>query len=279
MKMITLICIVLLFQAPLDAQIGRLALSPLQTTTQKIAKTEVEIVYCRPSTRGRTIFGGLEKYGDYWRTGANRNTTIKFADPVFLNGTKVPPGKYAIFTIPNESEWEFFLYKDTDNWDVPEVVEKDKIAASIVVPSLKTEAHYESLNIGIEAFTNYSFDLSIYWENTKIQVPFQLNTKEVMEKKLADVLGGPRYSDYYTAAEYEMESGHNYARGLEWIEKAIELADPPTWWDYRIKAKLLRGLGRNDEVKVLAMKGLEMAKEDKRAYGIREFENILSSLE
>ena len=36
-----------------------------------------KVVYGRPQKKGRTILGGLEKYGKVWRTGANETTEIK----------------------------------------------------------------------------------------------------------------------------------------------------------------------------------------------------------
>lgn len=45
--------------------------SPGSTLKQRIGITDIEIVYSRPSMRGRKIFGALIPYGEVWRTGAN----------------------------------------------------------------------------------------------------------------------------------------------------------------------------------------------------------------
>ncbi len=261
------------------AQIGRLKLSPLQKIEQNIAKTDITVEYSRPSARGRTIFGGLVKYNEYWRTGANQNTTIEFSEKVILGDKEVPKGKYAIITKPSEKQWEFLLYSDTDNWDVPEVVEEEKILAKIKVNPTVLKVHVENLTIGIDNFDNYHFDLSIRWEQTQVDIPIQLTTRSMMNEIINTRLSGPNSGDYYSAANYEFESGKNYERGLEWINKAIKMRDEEKWWDYRVKAHLLMNIGKRREAKQTAAEGLVLAKAKKSDYGISEFESILEQLE
>lgn len=58
--------------------------------------------YGSPSKRGRQIFGGIVKYGERWRTGANRATHIKFDKDIVIGDLKVPAGEYTLFSIPEE---------------------------------------------------------------------------------------------------------------------------------------------------------------------------------
>ena len=44
--------------------------SPTATLSQRVGLTDFEVVYSRPSAKGRTIFGDLVPYGQVWRTGA-----------------------------------------------------------------------------------------------------------------------------------------------------------------------------------------------------------------
>lgn len=262
-----------------SSQIGRLALSPLQTLEQKIGLTEITIVYCRPSMRGREIFGDLVPYDKMWRTGANRNTTIQFSDQVNINGAIVKAGKYAIFTVPSRNEWEIIFYDDTSNWNVPENFDEAKVVARAKVMSEKLPSKHEVLTIIIGDFTNYQFDLVISWSDTQVSLPIHLNTKEVMDKRIDNILGGPTYQDYYAAAEYQMESGHDFQKGLDYILKGMELTDNIIWWDLRLQSILLMELGRKDEAKEVAEKGLKMAQEVNRQYGIDEFNKILKKLQ
>ncbi|MEO6246294.1 MAG: DUF2911 domain-containing protein, partial [Opitutaceae bacterium] len=42
--------------------------SPAATLKQRVGVTDIEVVYSRPSMKGREIFGKLEPYGVVWRT-------------------------------------------------------------------------------------------------------------------------------------------------------------------------------------------------------------------
>lgn len=262
----------------LNGQIGRLALSPLQKLEQKIGLTDITIVYSRPSMRGRDIFGGLVPYKKLWRTGANRNTTIEFSKEVFINKKRIKEGKYAIFSIPNPDQWEIIFYEDTNNWDVPEVLDSNKIVSTIIVKTNQKPTPQEVLKISIDDFTNYAFEFSISWSNTSVSIPVELTTKEDMDAKINKTLSGPDYDDYYAAAVYQMESGKEYEKGLTWINKGIAITDKVTWWDLRVKAILLMELGRSDEALKLAKEGLIMAEQEKRSYGINEFKKIIKKV-
>lgn len=74
------------------------------------------VVYSRPQKAGRTIYGGLVKYGEVWRLGANEATEIEFFKPVKIDGKKVAKGRYTLYAIPYETTWTFILNKDTDTW-------------------------------------------------------------------------------------------------------------------------------------------------------------------
>ena len=78
------------------AQVSTPPMSPRGKISQQVGLTEVEVDYSRPSARGRKIIGGLVRYGDLWRTGANKNTTISFSDPVMIMGKSLAAGKYAL---------------------------------------------------------------------------------------------------------------------------------------------------------------------------------------
>lgn len=66
--------------------------SPKETVKGKVSGVDTEIVYCRPSARGRKMIGGQDPYGKVWRTGANAATTIEFDAPVKIEGKDLPAG-------------------------------------------------------------------------------------------------------------------------------------------------------------------------------------------
>jgi hypothetical protein len=60
--------------------------SPEATAEYKKDDTEISVFYCRPSKKGRVIFGGLEPYGKVWRTGANEATTFTTNKALTIGG-------------------------------------------------------------------------------------------------------------------------------------------------------------------------------------------------
>jgi len=91
--------------------------SPRKQATGEINGINISIDYGAPSVKGRTIWGGLEKYGKVWRAGANENTTIAFDKNVSINNVILPAGKYGFFIIPNENEkWTVIFNKKNDGW-------------------------------------------------------------------------------------------------------------------------------------------------------------------
>jgi len=74
--------------------------SPAEKATGTIDGVTVVIEYSSPRAKGRTIYGGLVPYGEVWRAGANKNTTIEFSDNVKINGKSLTKRKYGFFVIP-----------------------------------------------------------------------------------------------------------------------------------------------------------------------------------
>src|ERR1700712_1603623 len=90
---ILLVCTFLKTNAQ-DARIP--AASTTQTIIQDFGLGKITITYSRPNVKDRKIFGGLQPYGQVWRTGANAATTITFTENVIIEGHPVPAGKYGL---------------------------------------------------------------------------------------------------------------------------------------------------------------------------------------
>src|SRR4051794_30544094 len=80
------------------AQLNVPAPSPLSTVTQKVGLADISVAYSRPSSKGRKVFGDVVPFDKIWRTGANQPTKISFSDTVTVEGNKVAPGDYALYT-------------------------------------------------------------------------------------------------------------------------------------------------------------------------------------
>ena len=121
MKKTLLLLLVFTFQTAVSAQIQTPAPSPASQLSQRVGLTDVTINYSRPSMRDRVIFGNLVPFNRIWRTGANARTQITFSGEVSFAKKLLAPGTYAIFTIPNQDEWEVILYSDYQGNGAPKV--------------------------------------------------------------------------------------------------------------------------------------------------------------
>ena len=269
MKNIFLLLLGLSLGIQLQAQIKRVALSPLQVLKQSIADTDVTITYSRPAMRDRKIFGGLVPYNEKWRTGANRNSVIEFSRDVMVGDSLLKAGSYAIITVPSEKQWEIMFYEDISSWEVPDPWDEELVAVSQRISSEKLSSQVQSMTFVIEDVTYESCVLSLLWEETKVSIPIQILTEEQMMQDINKVLSGPAASDYYTAALYREGTGVDIEQALVWIDKAIELREPDSYWDYLLKSKILVNLRRYETAKEITQKGLEIANDYGYKYGIK----------
>ena len=138
-------------------------LSPKETVTGIIDGVNIEIVYCRPSARGRKMLGEKEKYGEVWRTGANEATTIKFDKAVTIEGKTLEAGIYSLWTIPNENEWAFIFNKKTGQWGTQYKKYSDQDVLRVTVKAGKPSAFVETLTITID-----KNQVDLQWENTAV---------------------------------------------------------------------------------------------------------------
>lgn len=251
----------------LQAQITLPRLSPLQKIEQQVGLTKVTIEYSRPSRKGRTIFGGLEQYGKLWRTGANRNTKITFSEKVKIGATDVPAGTYALFTRPTPIDWTIYLYADTDNWDVPDSLEQQKIVATIDVPSTKLNQTVETLTLTLDDLTETSAVLTISWENTQVSIPIQFFTNEVMDATIAKTLGRSS-TEYHLAAYYYLNHDLDLIQAKKWMETAIAINTEADYRDHLQLSYILYKLGQKKEAIQEAQKSLTLAKAINSQYGI-----------
>lgn len=133
------------------------------------------IIYGRPAKGGRTIFGGIVKYGDLWRLGANEATEIEFFTDVKLGGKKLSPGRYTVYCIPTETKWTLIFNKDNFCWgSFTYDSKKDVVRADIL-----TEKNTEN----VEFFTVYFDDagdtanLIFLWDDVKVSLPITVIKK------------------------------------------------------------------------------------------------------
>ncbi len=143
---------------------------PVLKIEDKITEPLVtRLIYSRPQKGGRVIFGGLVKYGDVWRLGANEATEIQFFQPVRIGGKKVKTGRYTLYALVNESTWTIIVNKEIDTWGAFKYdPKKDLVRTEVEVQ--KVDAVVEYLSMMFEKTTT-GCNLVIVWDTTKVLVP------------------------------------------------------------------------------------------------------------
>lgn len=138
--------------------------SPPMEVKGKLQGAQVNISYSSPSVKGRTIWGDLVPYGKVWRTGANEATTFETDKDIVIHDQKLPAGKYALFTIPGETEWIWIFNSVWDQWGAYKY-DESKDVVRISTPAQKSPVFHEQLRFDI-----VNEKISLSWENLLISL-------------------------------------------------------------------------------------------------------------
>ena len=257
------------------SQIRMPAPSPTQTIKQDFGLSSIELTYSRPGVKGRKIFGDLVPYGKMWRTGANGATRIKFGDDVVMGGQQVKAGEYALYTIPNENEWEIILNKGINNGGLTGYKPEEDVTRFMIKPvALSTPV--ESFTIEFAEVKPASTELQLKWANTAVNVPITTDIDSKVMAQINDVMNKDN-KPYYQSALYYAENGKDMKQALTWFDKAIE-QNPTGYYIYYQKATALAKMGRKDEAKLTAKKSMEVARQEKNDDYVKLNEKLLASL-
>lgn len=152
---------------------SKLDVSPMDVALFRGENNEpvARVLYSRPQTRDREIFGKLVPYGEVWRTGANEATEITLYQDMKVGDKTIKKGTYTLFTIPQEKEWTVILNNSTNIWGAYDYhVEKD--VARITVPVRKSPVSIDALSMSF-AESNDGANLFIGWDDRYVKVPFK----------------------------------------------------------------------------------------------------------
>jgi hypothetical protein len=236
MKKILIALAIIITQFTIEAQVQTPQASPKATVNQVVGLTDVEVVYSRPSARGRAVFGNLVPFGKLWRTGANENTTVSFSDDVIIGGKTLKKGKYALYTIPNIQSWEVIFYSITDNWGTPQEFKEANVALRTTVKEESIPKAIDTFTIGISGLSSDFAFLEIYWENSYVAVKFEVPTQKTAIANVEKALAGPTSGDYFSAAQYFYQSNGDIDKTRSYVDKALELNSEKPFFYLRLKS-------------------------------------------
>jgi hypothetical protein len=148
--------------------------SPLDSLTFTAGGKTVKLCYGRPSARGRRMIGGeAVPFGKLWRTGANEPTVIFTPVALDIAGVKVAPGKYSIYSVPNEKEWVIIVNRSTSQWGHESTYTKEVEAQEVgrgKAPVQKLAKPVETFTIVPHPAPGEVQHLYLDWETTRVVV-------------------------------------------------------------------------------------------------------------
>jgi hypothetical protein len=237
--------------------------SPSSKIIQKVGLTDVTVDFSRPSTKGRKIFGELVPFGEVWRTGANGATILTFSTEVSISGTKIPAGSYALYSIPGKTTWTMILSKNTKLWGAIGYDSKDDLLRFTATPA-KTSRMYDSFEISFAKLTDSSADLSIKWEQTRVEFTIQTEVDPIVmadiKKQVIDAQS-TNPALLYQAANYYFTSNKDLNQAYTWIKQST--SSDPKYWTLHLQAKIELSLGKKTEALESATKSKKLAEEGK----------------
>lgn len=262
--------------------------------SQIVGDTKIAVVYNRPNTKGRTnIFGCtatevvpkgngqdpcLVPYGQVWRTGANENTTIEFANPVKVNGADLPAGKYGLHMIPGKDEWTVIFNKVNNEWGSFRYdVKQDQLR---VMAKPQTAEFAETMSLGFENVKPAATDVVVRWE--KVRVPFTVEAAGMNDRVLnyirekMKIVDAKDFRSQVQGANWVLQNKMtaNYAEAISWLD--AQIAREPRYGALALKATLQGELGKTADAIATAEQALALAKTAKPAPNTAALEKSLA---
>jgi hypothetical protein len=142
-----------------------------------VAGARILVDYGQPQRRGRDIFPGVVRWGQLWRTGANRAThfstdrALVLGDPA--GGTiEVPAGEYTLFSIPEEDGGWLIVNRQTGQtgtaYDSAQDLGRVRMRRRTVPEPV------EAFTIHAETVCEDAGMLRLSWDTSEFTVPFRV---------------------------------------------------------------------------------------------------------
>ena len=162
--------------------------SPYDSIEVMIESSRIKLCYSRPYANGRPIFGGLVPWDTLWRTGANEPTIIHLSHDAEIAGLPVGRGKYSIYTVPSQTQWEVVVNAATGQWGQTRALAlpDGSVGESSYTPEVEAQevgrAPIETRTIDfVEQFTadfgdssGGTVELYFDWEQERVVVPVRI---------------------------------------------------------------------------------------------------------
>ncbi len=220
-------------QAPAGPKLEFPAASPTATLKQRVGVTDIEIVYSRPSMKGRPIFGKLEPFGAVWRTGANNATRVTFSTDIKVQGSALAAGTYELFSIPGPSEWTVIFQKAGKQWGAY-AYKAENDTLRVTTKSVALAAPVESLTIDFNDLRDSSATLAITWEKTRVPLKLEVDVVAALVPQIeAAMSGAGEKKPYAAAAMFYLDNNLDLKKAAQWMDAAIAAQPDAFYLVYR----------------------------------------------
>ena len=203
---------------------GQVVQSERATMSQTIDGTTISLDFGRPRMKGRgEVIGDVVHIGDHrWTPGADWATILSANRPFYLNGERIPEGRWSVWIDLEPEEWTLVLNPIDSIFHYPEPPDHPD---QIELPLEPREGPFvESLLFWAPETRMLGFDLLLSWGRT--EVPFDIRVdptfETVVEPSVGDELVGTYtlvdlYDDAAETAPFVVswEGSHLGVRTLE----------------------------------------------------------------
>ncbi len=231
-------------QAQFEHAVKLPAASPKAKVYQQIGVTDMSIVYHRPLTKGREIFGKLIPFGKMWRAGADENTIIKFSTDVTIDGKNIKAGTYGLHAIPNKDTWTIVLNTETKAWG-SYFYDKSKDVARFPAKS-ENSTHEEAMSFNFKNITKNSVTVDLKWAKTSVTFDVKVNSTELVNNSIKSQLNSLPWwgwTGLYNAAQYNFTNNVHLDDAIKWVDRSIR--NNRNFNNLSLKAQILEKQGGN----------------------------------
>ena len=253
-------------------------LTPQPSSTQSIVQDfglgKINLVYSRPDTKGRKIFGGMEPYGAVWRTGANSATVIKFSDDVTMEGNKIPAGEYGLFSIPGEQEWTIIISKQPKQWGAYTYKTTDDFLRFKVKTEHLTQLT-ETMTLAFANVAPTSCDLQMFWEHSGFVIHITTDIDAKVMARIDSAMNTAK-KPYYESLIYYYNNNKDMNKALAWAIELEKTPDMPPMVAKLWKARVQLKKGDKAAAVITAQEGIAAAQTAKSDEYIRLNKEVLA---
>lgn len=235
--------------------------SPAATVSQTVGLTDITVVYHRPATNGRAIWGGLVPYNEPWRAGANENTTVAFSTDVKVGGKALSAGTYGLHMVPTQKEWTIAFSKQSQAWGSFTYDQKED-ALRITVTPRTSPTSQERLIYRFDDPGDTKTTLVLAWEKLEVAIAIDVETPKIVMASIRNQLRGQAgftWQAQNAAANYWLRNGGALDEALKFVDRSIQ--SNATFQNQTTKAAILEKQGNAKAAAELRTKAMAIATE------------------